>query len=241
MKQTRLTFLCAFLFASLLGCAAVRAAESAAAAAPVNIGKVLFLGNSITRHAVATNIDWLTEWGMAASAKEKDYAHLVLNSIADATGKPPEALIENISNFEREYETNDVVGKRRNLFEFKADVVILAIGENVPVLKTDEAKAKFKASVLKLLRALKTGNDPVILVRSCFWANAAKDAVLKQACEEIGGIYVDISKLSKDESNYARSERKFKSTGVASHPGDKGMQAIATALVEAMRTNKLLK
>ena len=51
----------------------------------------------------------------------------------------------------------------------------------------------------------------------------------------------DISHLAKDRSNYSRSERTFKNSGVANHPGDKGMQAIATALVETMKSRKLLQ
>lgn len=214
---------------------------SSSAAEPVKIGKILILGNSITEHGAAPNIDWLGNWGMAASAKEKDYAHLVIGAITASAGKPPEAMIQNIANYEREYDTYDLTEKRKDLFAFKADVVILAIGENVPELKSEEAKAKFKASVLKVLGALKDSNHPVIVVRSCFWPNAAKDEVLKQASQEVGGIFVDISNLSKDESNYARSERKLKNEGVGNHPGDQGMQAIANALVQALRTNHVLQ
>ena len=48
----------------------------------------------------------------------------------------------------------------------------------------------------------------------------------------VGGVFVDISRLSKDESNYARSERTFAHGGVAGHPGDKGMKGIANCAVE---------
>ena len=58
--------------------------------------------------------------------------------------------------------------------------------------------------------------------------------MLKEACAAVGGVFVDISTLGKDEANYARSERKFEHEGVARHPGDRGMQAIATAIVAAM-------
>ena len=166
--------------------------------------------------------------------------HLVLRSIAEATGKAPEALIENSVEFERNYATYAMVAKRKNIFAFKADVVVLAIGENVAALKTDEAKAAFKSSLVKLLQALKADNNPTIFVRSCFWADAAKDAVLKQACQEVSGVHVDISTLGKVDSNFASSERKFTNSGVAHHPGDKGMQAIATALIETMKNCKLL-
>ena len=43
--------------------------------------RVLFFGNSITRHGVKEDIGWHHDWGMAASAKEKDYVHLVLSEI----------------------------------------------------------------------------------------------------------------------------------------------------------------
>lgn len=221
----------------LILCSAV--AEGLAAESE-KIGKILFIGNSITKCAPSPDAHWDGNWGMAASAEDKDYAHHVLHSIIDLTGSQPLAMIENIAKFEREYDTYDVAGMRKDLVEFHPDVMVLAIGENVPSLKNGEDKSKFKESVLKLLQALQAGGHPAILVRSCFWADPVKDKVLRQVCGEVGGIYVDISNLCKDESNYARSERKFDNSGVAAHPGDKGMQAIAFALVEAMKTNHLL-
>ena len=79
-----------------------------------------------------------------------------------------------------------------------------------------------------------TPGKPTIIVRSCFWANAAKDEALRGACTAVNGIHVDISTLSKDEKNYARSERPYKHAGVANHPGDAGMAAIAEVMVKAL-------
>ena len=39
--------------------------------------KVMFVGNSITLHGVLPSIGWNNEWGMAASAKENDYVHII--------------------------------------------------------------------------------------------------------------------------------------------------------------------
>ena len=39
--------------------------------------RVLFAGNSITLHGILPEIGWYNEWGMAASAKERDYVHLM--------------------------------------------------------------------------------------------------------------------------------------------------------------------
>ena len=41
-------------------------------------------------------MDWFGNWGMAASAKEKDFAHLVIGAITASAGKAPEAMIQNI-------------------------------------------------------------------------------------------------------------------------------------------------
>ncbi len=198
--------------------------------------KILFLGNSITLHGPAPAIGWLGNWGMAASSPEKDFVHLVTASLATPVGAAPKTLVKNIAQFERQFATYDVNEKLKDAFGFGADLVVVAIGENVPSLNTEEAKSQFHDGLGKLLRGLKTGKHPTIVVRSCFWPNKTKDQILQQACQEAGGIYVDIGGLSKDESNYARSERQFQHKGVAAHPGDKGMQAIADAILKAIDT-----
>jgi len=201
--------------------------------------RILFLGNSITLHGPKASIGWTNTCGMAASALEKDYVHILSRAVGTVTGTAPVTMVQNISDFEKRYETYDLALLTKAQ-EFKADTIIVAIGENVPALASEEAKAKFKASVLKLLTALKGSNNPTILVRSSFWHNKAKDETLKQACTEAGGVFVDISGLSKDESHFARSERSYAHSGVAAHPGDKGMQAIADALLVALKTTKAL-
>lgn len=200
--------------------------------------KVLFLGNSITKHGPKADIDWSGNWGMAASAESKDYVHLVTKALTEKSGSAPEVMVKNIADFERAYAGYDFAAKQKEAVDFNADLIILAIGENVPGLKTAEDKIKLQEAVTKLLTALKGDRKPTILVRSCFWANAAKDEALKQACDAVGGTYVDISALGKDEKNFGRSEREFKHAGVANHPGDRGMAAIAGALVEALNESK---
>jgi len=199
-----------------------------------SIRKILFLGNSITRHGPKKSIGWSGDWGMAASAQEKDFVHLVTNSLSKTSGTAPKVMIKNIAEFERQYTSYDVDDNLKEAFQFGADLVIVAIGENVPQLNSEESKDQFADSFRRLLRGLKADNRPALVVRSCFWPNEAKDQILEQACQEVGGIFVDIGQFEKDEANYARSEREFTHDGVAAHPGDKGMQAIADAVLGAI-------
>jgi hypothetical protein len=197
--------------------------------------KILFVGNSITKHGPKADIDWHGNWGMAATSEDKDYVHIVTKSLAAKHGAQPEILVKNVADFERAHVGYDIAGKFADAAAFKADLIILCIGENVAALKTPEAQADYQTQVTALLKALKTNPKAAIIVRSSFWANPAKDSAMRQACEAVGGTFVDIGALSKDEQNYARSERPYKHAGVANHPGDCGMAAIAEAIVKAVK------
>ena len=196
--------------------------------------KALFLGNSITKHGPKADIDWSGNWGMAASAEATDYVHVFTASLAQKQGSTPEILVRSIADFERAHQGYDFATKLKEAIDFQADLIVLAIGENVPTLKTPEEKSQLQEDVTKLLTTLKGDRRPVILVRSGFWANAAKDEALRGASEAVGGIFADISAFAKDKSLYGRAECAFKHDGVANHPGDKGMAAIAAALMKAL-------
>ena len=198
------------------------------------IRRILFLGNSITLHGPKTDIGWAGNWGMAASAEDKDYVHLVSGALARHTGSTPEIRVRNIADFERNYAAYDVDGQMKDLFAFDPDLVVLAIGENVPTLGSEATKAQFKAGVMKILGCALSNRHPLVVVRSSFWPDSAKDEVLRQASQEAGAIFVDAGPLGREAANVARSERSFTHEGVASHPGDRGMKALAEAIVQAV-------
>lgn len=219
----------------LLAIAALLALAMPASAETLAPQKILFVGNSITKHGPKADIDWHGNWGMAATAEEKDYVHVVAKALAAKQGVTPVIMVKNVADFERAHVGYDIAGKFADAAAFKADLIILCIGENVAALKTPEAQASYQAQVTALLKTLKSNPKAQIIVRSSFWANEAKDGAMRKACEAVGGVFVDISALSKDEQNYARSERPYKHAGVANHPGDRGMAAIAEAIVKAVK------
>ncbi len=198
-------------------------------------GKVLFLGNSITLHGPKPDIGWTGNWGMAASVEEKDFVHLLTADIGKAAGVMPKTMVRNIAGFERGVESFDAAKSLKEELEFDADIVVLAIGENVAALETDDARAAFAKAFAGLLSALKGKGHALIVVRSSFWPDAVKDGIMRKATEDAGWVFVDISALGRDASNAASAERKIDHPGVAGHPGDKGMRAIADAIFAEMK------
>lgn len=198
-----------------------------------NRHKVLFLGNSITLHGPNKKVDWTGNWGMAATAEDKDYVHLVAKGIEEWNAEAPNILVKNIASFEREQTKYDLESNLQEAKTFKANLIILAIGENVPHLKTEADKEALKTAVLKLINYVKAPESRVI-IRGPFWHNEAKESVLKSIAAETGAIYVDISDLDKDESHFARSQMPYKYPDVGNHPSDKGMKAMADAILKAI-------
>lgn len=197
--------------------------------------RILILGNSITRHRPKPDIGWTDDWGMAASALEKDYVHLLLARLTHAAGgKAPVSMVDNIAPFEREYPAYDISGTFKQYADFQPDCVVLAIGENI-------AKPDSPDSEAALHQALTTGlmvisqDTPELFVRSCFWPEAIKDHILRRVCADFHGTFVDISALHLNEIHFARAERSFSNNDVAKHPGDAGMKAIADAIFTAIK------
>lgn len=205
---------------------------STAADPPV---KMLFLGNSITLHAPAPDIGWTGNWGMAATAEDKDFVHLLAADMARSTGTKPEIMVRNIADFERGYTAYDPATALEKELNFHASIVILAIGENVPEPATEKAQAAFAAAARLLMETVKQQGKSEVYVRSSFWPHTVKDRLLREASAAAGVTFVDVSALGAVPENAARSERKIEHAGVAGHPGDRGMKALADALFAAIQ------
>lgn len=194
---------------------------------PRAVRKVLFLGDSFTLHAPKPDIGWTNNWGMAASAPEKDYVHRLKQTLADYTGHTPEVLVRNIATFERRYKTYDATAELKDAFAFGPDLVILAIGGNVPPLTTDMDMALFKMGVMTILEGVQSaGKTPLLLVCSLYSPDEAIDRVLRNVCRDAGGRYVDIEAVGSASANRALTNE-----------GDPGMQAIAEAMMNTLLGN----
>ena len=193
--------------------------------------KVLFIGNSITLHGVAPAIGWTNHWGMAASAQEKDYVHLVAAGIARATGRKPQLCVRNLYTFEHGFADYDF-SALDDLVAFGPEFLVVALGENVRDLKTEEERLAFESAFGKLLGRLAAADvKPRIVVRGVFWPNEWKDACMKRAAERHSIPFVKADFGSADEM---KAIGLFAHPGVANHPGDRGMAAIADVVLKAL-------
>ena len=189
--------------------------------------KFLFAGNSITLHGIRPEIGWHGEWGMAASAKENDYVHILMKRIRQ---KHPNAAfcICQVAEWERQYKTGEETYKYyENARDFGADVIIARFIENCPCDGFDSTV--FKKEYAKLLDFLNKDKKAEIIVTDGFWRHPG-DAAVAEYAKENGKAFIPFGDLGDNDEMKAIG--LFEHEGVANHPGDRGMKAIAERIAE---------
>ena len=191
--------------------------------------KVLVYGNSIALHGPLAKIGWTNNWGMAASAPEKDFAHLVVAGLEAKLGKKADFRIRNLAVLERNFATNvATVAEISADAKWKPDYVVVAIGENVQNIDSSTAAAyrKFLADIARPFTDLGVR----VVMRSPFWKNTLKAECTAKAAAEVGAVYVDAGSLGSVDENKAKG--LFWHGGVANHPGDLGMRRLADLILD---------
>ena len=179
--------------------------------------KILVLGNSITRHAPSEAIGWHGDWGMAASAPQKDYVHRLFAMLKES-GAEPYMMVRQASHWERHFREADCLSAYEDERAFGADIVIFRLGENVGRTSSEE----FRDAILRLLGFVMPVGARAVLT-TCFWKNDIRDRAIREAAEALGSPCADIG--CTDEALMALGA--FSHRGVAAHPGDEGMAMIA--------------
>ncbi len=192
---------------------------------PKRIRKMLVIGNSITRHGPNAKLGWSGNWGMAATARERDFAHILHRRLCAFQPKPkPQLIIENL--LARNLPAQ--IPRFKRLAAHEADLIIVQIGDNLAEsAATEETLGK---PYERLLATLKGNRDPLIIGVSTWGRGAKRDRLMEKACRKLGVFFVRIGSLASNPANRAKSEGHFKHSGVNWHPGDRGMKAIADAI-----------
>lgn len=187
---------------------------------------ILILGNSIVAHDPAPEIGWNCDWGMAASARDKDFVHL-LNDRFHAIDSNIHVVWQNISVYENNYETYDLtlLHNYRN-----ADMIIIKISENVKY--EPGMDVGFIESYNNLLHYLAPSDSVVKIIVEGFWPTPVNDMIRNYA-KKNNYPFVPLADLfENDKSNAAIG--LFEHEGVANHPSDKGMHNIASRIWEVV-------
>ena len=192
--------------------------------------RIMFIGNSITLHGVKPDIGWYNEWGMAASAKEKDYVHRLMSEVKK-TAPDAAFCICQVAGWERQY--NDeafAYNIYENAQQFGADVIIMRFIENCPGVGFDAGA--FKRSLRKLFDYLDPNGKAKIILTTGFWKHPG-DAAIVEYGKENGLPVIKLGDLGED--NAMKAIGLFEHGGVANHPGDLGMEKIAQRIFSELK------
>ncbi len=190
--------------------------------------KLLFLGNSITRHAQKTEIGWDGDYGMAASRPQNDYVHVLCKKLEER-GKHIISEAVNIADFEVD-PCPASIEKIKKYAGFGADIVIFRIGENVP----DEKAGVFGEYFPLLISCFSRAS---VFVVSSFWKKPDVECATRLAAEKSGVRFVSLETIQGEEYE---AIGEYEHGGVAAHPSDKGMAAIAELIFDAIEKTGVL-
>lgn len=147
---------------------------------PVN---VLCLGNSITWHPRKDEIEWFSEWGMAASRMENDYCHQ-LEAMLRQSEEESSVTALNIAAWElglRSTQIDSLIGD--NICG--KDAVVIRLGENV------SDKSRFEMALDTLVSFCQERVGKVVLT-GCFWQDDNKELSIIKVAERHTVDYVPL-------------------------------------------------
>jgi lysophospholipase L1-like esterase len=188
-------------------------------AMPPHAYRVLFIGDSLTFHGQTPNL-WDYDSGMAASSPEKDFVHQVARHIQEKVpSRPVETLINNGGNGR----IGTMLTYLTNHPDLKPSLVILQGGEN------DKFDPAFQETYRSLLSFYSASKVPYIVLGD--WWDGTKSAFDHQEASAHGYAWVDLTVLDKNPA-MSGDGGPYHIDGVAKHPNDAGMKAIAGAVDE---------
>lgn len=200
----------------------------------------LAIGNSITLHGKCDY--WWNEIGMAASVAEKDYFHLVTDYLIAEYDK----VVSYPYNFSTwEIQSTDRTQTIRSLTKYLStdlDLITIQLSENVSNLDTFVADYKELVTILQ-----KTCPSAQIILVDDFWSTE-KSGLKMQIANELGVRFASLDSIrgvnaymcGMNATVYGddNTAHVVEHSGVAAHPGDKGMQAIADAIIATLKESQ---
>lgn len=191
--------------------------------------KVLFIGNSITRHEPKPEIGWDNDWGMAASCRENDYVHVAVRFLEEKFGKI-NYCVANCGHWELNYYNDEMITDWQRARDFNADIVVVRIGENIWNVKDKFIESPLAPHFDKMVKYFAVNPNAKVIVTGLFWRCVEIESAIKHVVEENNYSYVYLEDLGDDCKNMAIGQ--YWHEGVSAHPADEGMRKIAERIVE---------
>lgn len=225
-----------------------------------NAYRVLFVGDSITRHGTNAEIKQRLGWGhlagMAASSLEKDYVHLLAARIQETMpGRVVEIYYDSQAprrplptDAGQNLRSATVAGKLyqvEGMSVLRPHLVVIQLGEHD---RETVGEATLRETYGRLLDAFRAFESRPEVIAVGIWAPgdraAGKDyyvgkhwpatveRVMREVCAEKNVPFASVRDYATDPACYGWGE----SPGVRWHPNDKGMAGYATELFRAFQT-----
>ncbi|WP_317171529.1 GDSL-type esterase/lipase family protein [Spirosoma profusum] len=197
--------------------------------------RMMVIGNSIMAHGPAPEVGWNLFNGMAASAPEKDFVHL-LEAHLKTLNPEAKTELQTGGDFERSFGTDGYTINQFNkpVQEFQPDLIIVRIGENIDdgqVNGSRDLEANF-SQLLDRLASLNPSQPVKIICTTTVWDRPNTDAIIRKVTNAKGYPLVDLRSMV-GQSQYFASE--YKDPNVAAHPNDAGMKRIADLIIEKLQ------
>lgn len=194
--------------------------------------RVLFVGNSITFHSANAKLGWTNNCGMAASASEKDYVHLLESRVKAVQPEAQCRIMQ--SSIEREFPKPvwSCEALYRGAREFAPDIMVLYFGANVKqdymrgTMQPPPAR-RFGEALEEFINYIDPERKALVLIPQGFYTRkiAFLEAEKKATAEKLGCKFIPMADVNANP----------KAMGRLGHPGDEGMRMIADRIWEHMR------
>ncbi len=180
--------------------------------------RILFAGNSITKHSPKPQIGWHNDCGMAASAPEKDYVHLLMQKIWKYDANAAYCIAQ-VGSYEANLFTASPEQNYRKAAEFQADILIMFFGANVPKsYDTDPNPPKtFGRAYEEMRNFLNAGNHAAVFHSQGFYIRPKLDAEKLAVAAKYGDSFMRLGDIVTRKETH----------GQFNHPSDLGMKQIA--------------
>lgn len=185
--------------------------------------KVMFVGNSITKHRPISE-NWNRDCGMWASSPEKDYVHQLIKTMEKELNREIAYSIVTAADFERQFDTVSIEELYKGAVSYNPDIMIMFFGANVPKEYDNSANNEFGKAYEKLRNYLKS-DKTLVFHSQGFYIRPVLDKEKESVAKKYGDTFINIENIRNREETH----------GLCNHPNDLGMKEIADKFWTAIK------